>query len=187
MKHTYQLRGMAFTLCTRTTISPRRWQPWTASTAVGYMKGRTRQKSKTFTTEASAKKHSCERQLHRGVDTCGSVQKLVFFQNYLGSQVNFSDSFSIRMPWENCFAVPNKQLPLVYDGAGVKAVLLCTSFGNRGSLLHGFARPHIDTRDNCPLLPMLLSHCWGNMVVRMRKVMAIPRSLNRVAGRALQC
>ena len=36
-----------------------------------------------------------------------------------------------------------------------KAVLLCTGFGNRGSLLHGFACPYIDTRDNCPLLPLL--------------------------------
>ena len=48
MKHTYQLRGMAFTLGIRTTISPRRWQPWTAGIAVGYMNGRSRQKSKTL-------------------------------------------------------------------------------------------------------------------------------------------
>ena len=60
-----------------------------------------------FTHEASAKKNSFERQLHREVGTCGSVQKLVFFQNYLGTQVNFCDSIFIRMPWENCFAVPN--------------------------------------------------------------------------------
>ena len=30
MKHTYQLRGMASTLRMHTTISPGRWQPWTA-------------------------------------------------------------------------------------------------------------------------------------------------------------
>ena len=36
---------MAFTLRIRTTISPRRWQPWTAGIAVGYMNGRTRQQS----------------------------------------------------------------------------------------------------------------------------------------------
>ena len=39
---------MAFTLRIRTTISPRRWQPWTAGIAVGYMNGRTRQESKTL-------------------------------------------------------------------------------------------------------------------------------------------
>ena len=71
---------MAINLRMRTTISPRWWQPWTAGIAVGYMNGRTRQKSKTCTTEASAKKHSFERQLHRGVRTRGSVQKLVFFK-----------------------------------------------------------------------------------------------------------
>ena len=31
----------------------------------------------------------------------------------------FSHPTSIRMPWENRFAVPNQQIPLVYGGAGV--------------------------------------------------------------------
>ena len=43
---------------------------------------------------------------------------LVLFQIYLGTQANFSDPISIRMPWENYFTVPNQQLPLVYGGAG---------------------------------------------------------------------
>ena len=40
--------------------------------------------------------------------------------NLFGHTVQFflSDTISIRTPWENCFAVPNQQLPLVYGGAG---------------------------------------------------------------------
>ena len=40
------------------------------------------------------------------------------FHNFLGTQVNFSDPISIRMPSENCFAVPNQKLLLVYGGSG---------------------------------------------------------------------
>ena len=40
------------------------------------------------------------------------------FQIYLGTPVNFSDPNSICMLGENCFPVPNQQLPLVYSGAG---------------------------------------------------------------------
>ena len=55
---------------------------------------------------------------YRGVGTCVQCSYLVLFQIYLGTPVNFSDPISIRMPWENCFTVPNQQLPLVYGGAG---------------------------------------------------------------------
>ena len=53
-----------------------------------------------------------------------------------------SNLFGHIMPWENCFAVPNQQLPLVYGGACDKGVL-CTCLGNKGSLIHGYS-PFID-------------------------------------------
>ena len=84
----------------RTTISPRQWQPWTAvSLLLGLMVVRMR---KVLATPRSW--YVC----------FGAVN---WFQIYLGTQVNFSDTISIRMPWENCFAVPYQQLPRVYGGA----------------------------------------------------------------------
>ena len=53
------------------------------------------------------------------------------FQNFLGTQVNFSDPISIRMPWENCFAVPNQQLLLVYGGSGAQRNALQRIFDTR--------------------------------------------------------
>ena len=82
---------MTSTLRMRTSISPRQWQPWTAvSPLLGLMV------------------------VHMRKVRAIPAAELI----YLGTQVNFSDTFSRRMPWENCFAVPNQQLPLVYGGAG---------------------------------------------------------------------
>ena len=61
LKHTYQLRSMASTLCMCTTISPRQWQPWTA---VSPLLGRENLHIKDLSSTAKASaKHSFKQQL----------------------------------------------------------------------------------------------------------------------------
>lgn len=61
LKHTFQLRGMASTLCMCTTVSPRQWQSWPLlglkkdGRAVGLMSGRNGVSNWPFTPVARAK------------------------------------------------------------------------------------------------------------------------------------
>ena len=58
-----------------------------------------------------------------------------------GHTGQFSDPISIRMPWENCFAVPNQQLPLFTMELALEGVL-CTRLGSKGSLILGLIPAH---------------------------------------------
>ena len=69
LKHTFQLRGMASTLCICTTVSPRQWQSWPLlglkkdGIAVGLMSGRNGV-SKTLYSRGACKANWFKRQLH---------------------------------------------------------------------------------------------------------------------------
>ena len=70
LKHTFQLRGMASTLCMCTTVSPRQWQSWPLlglkkdGIAVGLISGRNGV-SKTLYSRGACKANWFKRQLHR--------------------------------------------------------------------------------------------------------------------------
>ena len=82
--------------------------------------------------------------------------------------------------WENCFVVPKNSYHLPTVELALKGVL-CTRLGSKGSAIRGFTpAPWTDG------YAMLMSpnkgetavhgcHCPGDMVVRMRTVLAIPR------------
>jgi len=74
------------------------------------------------------------------IGTYASVQLIGIVSNLFGHIGQFSDPISIRMPWENCFAVPKPTattLSLFTVELAVKDVL-CTYLGSKGSLIHGY-------------------------------------------------
>ena len=155
MKHTYQLRGMAFTLRIRTTISPRRWQPWTAGIAVGYMNGRTRQQSKTLYYRGERKEALLWASAPPRSWYVWFSAKIGIFSKLFGHTGQFFRFHLHTHAVGELFCGSQLTATTCLRWSWCKAVLLCTSFGNRGSLLHGFARRYTDTRDNCPSLPLL--------------------------------